>query len=349
MVMSAVPHPMSSRRAPGASGENRAWSHRAGSCRLSHCSGTKSCPPRKPPALRRHFYLFTFFDKKGNADLKTGLQRGWLGHAAARRGAPHTRVRGGNLQLHERWQGHANGSRVVLEQLDEGAPDQEVQRVADHFVGKGVGLIAFLVKEVRTTAVAIQIGGRNQLEIRLPELVTRLECLLKDRVGEKVSNLQAHQGLAAPGGGRVHLRFQAGERSVVHLKQSPSLDVNRINQYGHVLLNGRSAPRASPRSQCPRNSRLPGNLFRARLRWRCACLTVLGGGGPRYAANPGLTPIFGAVCRKWAVCPRVCPTRTRCALVCPPQRLSTLAMCVAIAPNHLRFRRFRPISFCGVV
>src|ERR1035441_1815744 len=115
MVMSAVPHPMSSRRAPGASGENRAWSHRAGSCRLSHCSGTKSCPPRKPPALRRHFYLFTFFDKEGNADLKTGLQRGWLGHAAARRVAPHTRFRGGHFQRNEHWQFQADGITVVLE------------------------------------------------------------------------------------------------------------------------------------------------------------------------------------------------------------------------------------------
>ena len=53
-------------------------------------------------------------------------------------------------------------------------------------------------------------------------------------------------------------------------------------------------------------------------------LNRFGGGGPRYPANPGLTPIFGAVCRKLAVCPRVCPTRTRCALLLPPRRLSTL-------------------------
>src|ERR1039458_9557415 len=156
MVMSAVPHPMSSRRAPGASGENRAWSHRAGSCRLSHCSGTKSCPPRKPPALRRHFYLFTFFDKKGNADLKTGLQRGWLGHAAARRVAPHTRFRGGNFQRNEHWQFQADGITVVLEQLDQGAPDQEVQRVPDHLIGKGEGLIAFLVQEVRPSPLPMR-------------------------------------------------------------------------------------------------------------------------------------------------------------------------------------------------
>src|ERR1035438_9355563 len=37
------------------------------------------------------------------------------------------------------------------------------------------GLIAFLVQEVRTIAVAIQVRGRNRLEIRLSELLTRLE------------------------------------------------------------------------------------------------------------------------------------------------------------------------------
>src|ERR1035441_11130348 len=83
------------------------------------------------------------------------------------------------------------------------------------------------------------------MEIRLPELFTSLECLLKDRVRENVANLQAHKGLAAPSGGRVHLHFQAGERGVINLKQSLSLDVNRINQYGHELLNGRSAPKAN--------------------------------------------------------------------------------------------------------
>src|ERR1035441_50371 len=38
------------------------------------------------------------------------------------------------------------------------------------------------------------------------------------------------------------------------------------------------------------------------------CLTVLGKAGRKCVANPGLTPISGAVCRKLAVCPRVCLT-----------------------------------------
>src|ERR1035441_5452791 len=48
-------------------------------------------------------------------------------------------------------------------------------------------------------------------------------------------------------------------------------------------------------------------------------LNRFGGAGSRYAANPGLTPIFGAVCRELAVCPRVCPTCTPCALLLPPK------------------------------
>src|ERR1035441_8726914 len=161
----------------------------------SEQDGAKSCPPGERAALRRHFHLFTFFDKEGNADLKTGLQGGWLGHAAARRIAPYTRFGGGNCQLNECRQFQADRITVVFEQLDQGASDQEVQRGADHLIGKGEGLIAFLVQEVRTTAVAIQIGGRDQLEIRLLELFPRLKCPLKDRVGKKVANLQAHQGL----------------------------------------------------------------------------------------------------------------------------------------------------------
>src|ERR1035438_599481 len=43
-------------------------------------------------------------------------------------------------------------------------------------------------------------------------------------------------------------------------------------------------------------------------------LTVLGRAGRKCVANPGLTPISGAVSRNLAVCPRVCPR------VCPTQR-----------------------------
>src|ERR1035441_361582 len=41
------------------------------------------------------------------------------------------------------------------------------------------------------------------------------------------------------------------------------------------------------------------------------CLTVLGKAGRKCVANPGLTPISGAVCRNLAVCPRVDRKSTR--------------------------------------
>src|ERR1035441_3876683 len=52
-------------------------------------------------------------------------------------------------------------------------------------------------------------------------------------------------------------------------------------------------------------------------------LSRFGGGGPRYAANPGLTPIFGPFCRKLAVGPRFAPRDTPCPGLVPPKRLST--------------------------
>src|ERR1017187_50654 len=54
---------------------------------------------------------------------------------------------------------------------------------------------------------------------------------------------------------------------------------------------------------------------------RAGRLTVLGGGGSRYAANPGLTPSFRRTlpvtgCLSQA---RVCPTGKRYAWPCPPK------------------------------
>jgi hypothetical protein len=44
---------------------------------------------------------------------------------------------------------------------------------------------------------------------------------------------------------------------------------------------------------------------------------VLGQAGRNCVANPGLTPISGAVCRNLAVCPRVCPTGQAARSSCP--------------------------------
>src|SRR5579863_6738874 len=86
---------------------------------------------------------------------------------------------------------------------------------------------------MRAIAIAIEIGSGNRLQVRLLELVARLECLLEDRVGEKVAHFQAHQGLATTGRGRIHLCFEAIEWRVFKLEQSLAFDANRVDECGH--------------------------------------------------------------------------------------------------------------------
>ena len=74
----------------------------------------KLCAARKLSVLRGHFHLFPFFDKEGDADLQTGLQPGRFGDGAARRVAPHSRLRVCNFQLDKRGQLQADGIAVVL-------------------------------------------------------------------------------------------------------------------------------------------------------------------------------------------------------------------------------------------
>jgi hypothetical protein len=67
------------------------------------------------------------------------------------------------------------------------------------------------------------------MKIGLLELLACLESLLKDRVREKIANLQAHQGLTATGSRRIHFRFQARVRNVVQFEQGSAFDVDRID------------------------------------------------------------------------------------------------------------------------
>src|ERR1700678_3870413 len=69
------------------------------SIHLYQCRGGP--PPRKLPVLGRNFHLLPFFNKKRNPDLKTSLQPGKLGHAAARGVALHRRFGVGDIQLDE--------------------------------------------------------------------------------------------------------------------------------------------------------------------------------------------------------------------------------------------------------
>src|ERR1700687_2001284 len=109
-----------------------------------------------------------------------------------------------------------------------------------------MGLEALLVQEVGTIAVAVQVGCLDHLQVRLLELVTGLECLVKDRAGEEVAHLQADQGLAAPGGGGVHLRIQTVEGSAFKLEKHFTLYVDGIDQCGHDFLKDRLRSRRLP-------------------------------------------------------------------------------------------------------
>src|ERR1035441_7562564 len=55
---------------------------------------------------------------------------------------------------------------------------------------------------------------------------------------------------------------------------------------------------------------------------RARLLNRLGGGVPKYAANPGQSRNSGAVCRKLGDCTRVCPAGYARAFVVSPKRLS---------------------------
>src|SRR4051812_45332252 len=113
-------------------------------------------------------------------------------------------------------------------QLDQGATEQKIQRISHHSIGKSQRVKALLIQKVRAGAVAIQIGSRHELKIRLLEFVVRFKSLLKHSAREKITNLQAHQRLSAPGGRRVHLCFEAVKRRIIKLKQSPALDIDGI-------------------------------------------------------------------------------------------------------------------------
>src|ERR1700679_9651 len=120
--------------------------------------------------------------------------------------------------------------------LQQSAFDQQLQRIPHQPFAKGEGLEAFLVQEVRTVAVAVQIRCRNQLQVRFLELVARLESLFKDRAGKQVAHLQAHQRLTAASRGRVYFDLETGIGDIFKLEDSLALDADRVHQCGHKLL-----------------------------------------------------------------------------------------------------------------
>jgi len=91
---------------------------------------------------------------------------------------------------------------------------------------KRVTVIPNGVGAVRNPSFLLE--GINDLQVRgtSGDVLGGIESVVEDRyghvfedgVGEKVADLEPHQGLAAARRRRVHLRFQTGERSVIQLK-----------------------------------------------------------------------------------------------------------------------------------
>ena len=77
------------------------------------------------------------------------------------------------------------------------------------------GLEGLLVEEVRAFAVGVEVGGGDELEVGLFELVLGLEGLLEDGVGEKVAHLEADEGLASACGGGGDVGVEADVRGVL--------------------------------------------------------------------------------------------------------------------------------------
>src|SRR5216684_3760876 len=214
-------------------------------------------PPRKLPGFRRYFYFFTLLDKERNPDLKPRLQFGHLGATSARRIATYGRFRFGNLQLDKHRQLQTNRVAVVLVRVEQCTFHQKVQRVADNLRGKAQSLEVFLVQKIRAIPIAVQIADRNQLQIRLLELLTRLEGFIHHCAGEKVAHLQTHQGLPATGGRRAYLCIHAVERNVFKLEDGLALYVNCINEGGQLYPESfASKYRGRPEGSLPLDSAL---------------------------------------------------------------------------------------------
>jgi hypothetical protein len=86
---------------------------------------------------------------------------------------------------------------------------------------------------VAPVGVAVQVSGRNEIEVGLLEFLTRLEGLVEDRLRDQVAHLQADQGLAAARRGLRHLDVQAVIRRILELEVHLPLDLDRFQQSGH--------------------------------------------------------------------------------------------------------------------
>ena len=97
-------------------------------------------------------------------------------------------------------------------------------------------LKTFLVQKVRTHVIPIQIRCWHQFQVRLVELVLRLERLLKHRARQQIPHLQPHQRLPTPRRRRTNVRIQTSIRRTLKLKHRLTLHMNCFNHSGHNVL-----------------------------------------------------------------------------------------------------------------
>src|SRR5216684_8596272 len=119
------------------------------------CGPQNSGAARELPRLGGHFDFFAFLNKEGNANFEACLQRGRLGHVAARRIAADARLGMGDRQLDMRRHLQADGVAVVFMQLDDEPLRNEVPGVADHLFDEGVTSETYLVHKEEFNLVLI--------------------------------------------------------------------------------------------------------------------------------------------------------------------------------------------------
>src|SRR5271170_5738768 len=96
------------------------------------------------------------------------------------------------------WHLQPDGVAIVLVHLDDKPFRQKVASVSNHLRRKGEGFEALLVHKVETISIAVEEGCGDHIQVRILELITGLERLIKDRTREEITHLQAHQSLGAP-------------------------------------------------------------------------------------------------------------------------------------------------------
>ena len=89
---------------------------------------------------------------------------------------------------------------------------------------------------MRAFAVAVEIGGFDQLQVRLLEALAGFEGLVEDRPRQQVAHLQPNQRLAAARRGRGNLGLHAVVGGVLKLEIHLAFYGNRFQQCGHEIL-----------------------------------------------------------------------------------------------------------------